>query len=281
MMTYYAAFLRPGSLWNPDKTAREQPFWDEHARFMDALFEKGLIILGGPFADRTGSLVIVAADSAAQVYEMYRSDPWTEQERQLLLDTRHVATRLGMRNRVGGEGKRSSVFHLARSAYKGSKGCPGESTTHADPLDSGGSQLCDGKGGALQAHQDVDWPGNRRTNLSDHFKARQAGAYKTSAPASANACNRLYGVVEIGAAMKEVLGSRSQHELTIVSRLCRRGDPLHRELELIDRIVRDRLSHPRSIPRPGRSPPRVEWFPRRFQACGRTRSGDQPTRANG
>jgi uncharacterized protein len=79
-MTYYAAFLRPGSLWNPDKPVREQPFWDEHARFMDALFEQGLIILGGPFADRTGSLVIVAADSAAQVSEIYRSDPWTEKD---------------------------------------------------------------------------------------------------------------------------------------------------------------------------------------------------------
>jgi len=36
MTTYYAALLRPGALWNPDKTVREQPFWDEHARFMDS-----------------------------------------------------------------------------------------------------------------------------------------------------------------------------------------------------------------------------------------------------
>ena len=60
--TYYAAFLRPGSLWDSTRTAREQPFWDDHARYMDALFETGIIILGGPFADRTGSLVIVKAD---------------------------------------------------------------------------------------------------------------------------------------------------------------------------------------------------------------------------
>ncbi len=80
MTTYYAAFLRPGALWNPEKTAREQPFWDDHARFMDGLFEAGIVVLGGPFADRTGSLVIVKAGDAAQVREMFRRDPWTEQD---------------------------------------------------------------------------------------------------------------------------------------------------------------------------------------------------------
>ena len=98
-MTYYAAFLRPGSLWNPDKAVREQPFWDEHARFMDALFEQGMIILGGPFADRSGSLVIVAADSAAQVYEMYRSDPWTEKDVLVVADVKEWVIFLDARER--------------------------------------------------------------------------------------------------------------------------------------------------------------------------------------
>jgi hypothetical protein len=30
-----------GSEWVPGKGAREQPFWDEHAAFMDDLFERG------------------------------------------------------------------------------------------------------------------------------------------------------------------------------------------------------------------------------------------------
>jgi uncharacterized protein len=80
MTTLYAAFLRPGGRWNPHKSAREQPFWDEHAQFMDAIFETGVIILGGPFADGTGSLVIVAANNAEQVRQMYRNDPWTKQD---------------------------------------------------------------------------------------------------------------------------------------------------------------------------------------------------------
>ena len=80
MTTYYAAFLRPGSRWDPGKTTREQPFWDDHASFMDSLFETGVIILAGPFADRTGSMVIVKADDASQVLEMFREDPWTTQD---------------------------------------------------------------------------------------------------------------------------------------------------------------------------------------------------------
>ncbi|MBI3411577.1 MAG: hypothetical protein HY040_24880 [Planctomycetes bacterium] len=80
MTTLFAAFLRPGSGWDPNKSAREQPFWDEHAQFMDAVFETRVIILGGPFADGTGSLVIVAAENAEQVREMYRDDPWTKED---------------------------------------------------------------------------------------------------------------------------------------------------------------------------------------------------------
>ena len=88
MTTYYATLQRPGTLWDPDKTVREQPYWDEHARFMDSLFEAGMVILGGPFADRTGSMVIVAADNAARVHEMFRTDPWTEHDVLVVADVK-------------------------------------------------------------------------------------------------------------------------------------------------------------------------------------------------
>ena len=77
MTTYYAAFLRPGSRWDPDKPVREQPLWDEHARYMDALFETGVVVLGGPFVDRSGSMVILEAGSATEARDLYRGDPWT------------------------------------------------------------------------------------------------------------------------------------------------------------------------------------------------------------
>jgi uncharacterized protein YciI len=99
MTTYYAAFLRPGTLWDPEKTVREQLFWDDHARYMDVLFETGVIILGGPFADRTGSLVIVAADNAAQVRELYRRDPWTEHDVLVVTDVKEWTIFLDARRR--------------------------------------------------------------------------------------------------------------------------------------------------------------------------------------
>jgi hypothetical protein len=46
--------------------------WDEH---MDALFDRGVIVLGGPFADRSGSLLIVNANSADEVREMVADAP--------------------------------------------------------------------------------------------------------------------------------------------------------------------------------------------------------------
>lgn len=79
MTTYYAVFRIPGTKWDTSKTAREQPYWDEHAQFMDALFADGAIVLGGPFADRTGSLVVVTAATAAAARVMFADDPWTTQ----------------------------------------------------------------------------------------------------------------------------------------------------------------------------------------------------------
>lgn len=99
MTTYYAAFLRPGALWDPNKPVREQAFWHEHAHYIDALFDQGRILLAGPFADRTGSLVIVAADSADEVYEMYRRDPWTEQDVMAIADVKEWTIFLDARHR--------------------------------------------------------------------------------------------------------------------------------------------------------------------------------------
>ena len=48
-----------GSEWLPGKGAREQPLWPEHAAFMDDLFERGLIALGGPFLDGSGAMVVL------------------------------------------------------------------------------------------------------------------------------------------------------------------------------------------------------------------------------
>ena len=73
-------FLHPGSQWNPDKPVREQAYWDDHARFMDSLFEAGTVIFGGPFADGSGSMVILAAESIEAARAIFQDDPWVKRD---------------------------------------------------------------------------------------------------------------------------------------------------------------------------------------------------------
>ncbi len=75
--TYYAVRMDPGALWDPAKPAREQAFWADHARYMDALFDTGAVVLGGPYTDRTGSMVVLRARDAGHARAMFRDDPWT------------------------------------------------------------------------------------------------------------------------------------------------------------------------------------------------------------
>ena len=45
MKKTFAIFFASGPAWIAGKTSREQPYWTEHAAFMDKLFEDGTVIL--------------------------------------------------------------------------------------------------------------------------------------------------------------------------------------------------------------------------------------------
>jgi uncharacterized protein YciI len=94
-----AVFMRHGSRWNPEKPVREQDYWDDHARFMDALFDAGTVVLGGPFADGTGSLVILEADSPQEARAIYQNDPWTQQDLLVVADAKEWTIFLDSRTR--------------------------------------------------------------------------------------------------------------------------------------------------------------------------------------
>ncbi len=80
MKSTFVIFWEHGAAWVPGKTVREQPYWDEHASFMDRLFEQGMVVLGGPFADTSGSLLIVEAESEAEVSAIFAEDPFVAHE---------------------------------------------------------------------------------------------------------------------------------------------------------------------------------------------------------
>jgi len=61
------------------KGTREQPFWDEHAEFIDRLATESFILMGGPLVDDGGSLLIVNAEDENEVREKLKNDPWRDQ----------------------------------------------------------------------------------------------------------------------------------------------------------------------------------------------------------
>jgi uncharacterized protein YciI len=58
------------------KGSREQPFWDEHAAFIDNLDAEGFILMGGPLVDEGGAILIVHAANEHEIREKVKNDPW-------------------------------------------------------------------------------------------------------------------------------------------------------------------------------------------------------------
>ena len=76
----FVVLRKAGRNWVTGLPTRQQPLWDEHAAFIDALFDKGAIMLGGPFADGSGALLIVYAEDESEALAMLRNDPWVKHD---------------------------------------------------------------------------------------------------------------------------------------------------------------------------------------------------------
>jgi hypothetical protein len=72
-----------GADWVSGKGAREQPLWDEHAAFMDDLFERGPIALGGPFLDDSGAMLVMRVADEGDARELLGPDPWCSNGRDI------------------------------------------------------------------------------------------------------------------------------------------------------------------------------------------------------
>jgi uncharacterized protein YciI len=78
MTDYYLVENAKGPAWDRSRGRREQPGWDEHAAFMDALEEEGFVVLGGPIGEGEGenTLLVVDAEDEAAVRARLAEDPW-------------------------------------------------------------------------------------------------------------------------------------------------------------------------------------------------------------
>jgi uncharacterized protein len=70
--------FRAGPTWEPGGAIREQPGWDAHAEFIDALVERGTMVMGGPFSDSSGSMSLLECVDAAEAERLVAGDPFVE-----------------------------------------------------------------------------------------------------------------------------------------------------------------------------------------------------------
>src|SRR5919197_481572 len=80
MKKMFLAISSAGPNRDFSKVTRDQPFWDEHAKFIDQLVDDGFILMGGPLVDKAempqGALLIVNAEDENEVREKLKDDPW-------------------------------------------------------------------------------------------------------------------------------------------------------------------------------------------------------------
>lgn len=84
-MSYFVVNRNAGPAWTEGKGAFEQPGVDDHAAFMNTLADDGIVLFAGPLAgtehDRIHVLLVINAESEADVHDRLAADPWAQTQR--------------------------------------------------------------------------------------------------------------------------------------------------------------------------------------------------------
>jgi uncharacterized protein YciI len=79
-VSLFAVTRAAGPAWTDGHGISEQPAVSEHAAFMNALAEQEFVLFGGPLAGsehgRVRVLLIVDAESEAEIHRRLADDPW-------------------------------------------------------------------------------------------------------------------------------------------------------------------------------------------------------------
>jgi uncharacterized protein YciI len=67
--------FRAGPTWTSG-APEDQPGWDAHAAFVDELVERGNFVLGGPWADHSGTMVVLEGVTPDEARELLAPDPF-------------------------------------------------------------------------------------------------------------------------------------------------------------------------------------------------------------
>jgi uncharacterized protein YciI len=86
---YFAVIREAGPAWTEGKGMTEQPAVSDHGAFMNALAAEGFVLFGGPLAGsesgRLRVLLIVTADSEAEIHSRLADDPWVRAKQLLTM----------------------------------------------------------------------------------------------------------------------------------------------------------------------------------------------------
>lgn len=73
---YFVVQRRVGPAWRRGTPLEDQPGWPEHAAFMDALADRGWLVLGGPLQDEERVVLVCDARDEEEVRSTLGADPW-------------------------------------------------------------------------------------------------------------------------------------------------------------------------------------------------------------
>ncbi len=74
----FAVIRERGPQWDHARPLEDQPEWQSHAAYMDALVDRGFIVLGGPLQGTSRVLLIVRAQDEAEVNARLAADSSTQ-----------------------------------------------------------------------------------------------------------------------------------------------------------------------------------------------------------
>jgi uncharacterized protein len=66
---------RAGPAWTSG-SPEDQSGWGEHAEFIDGLIERGIFVMGGPYADNSGSHTLLENVTEGEARELVLQDPF-------------------------------------------------------------------------------------------------------------------------------------------------------------------------------------------------------------
>lgn len=65
----------PGDNWVQGVSFREQPGVMEHVQYMASFIESRKLVIGGPFLDNTGGMMVMQADTQEEAERIANADP--------------------------------------------------------------------------------------------------------------------------------------------------------------------------------------------------------------